>query len=53
MTLCIICLSKKIIKKATKDYYGYSLCDDCYKWVIENNVDIEELEEYVIKIFKV
>jgi len=50
---CIICLAKEGKNvKATKNYYGYPLCEKHYKEVVEKDVDPEELEIYVIEALK-
>ncbi|MHC1628922.1 MAG: hypothetical protein ACXQTI_08845 [Candidatus Nezhaarchaeales archaeon] len=49
---CIICLAKGKRVKATRNYYGYALCEQHYKEVIEKNTDPEELEIYVIEALK-
>ena len=49
---CIICLTKGKMVKATKSYYGYALCEQHYKEVIEKDIDPEELEELCLVALK-
>ena len=49
---CIICLAKGKRTKATRSYYGYALCEQHYREVIEKGIDPEELEEYVIEALR-
>jgi len=50
---CIICFAEGKIVEATRDYYGYDLCEKHYREVVEEDLDPEALEEYVIKAWRI